>query len=70
MSKTQQLVDLLNSKSVTTDELDDLVHEVMSNRAAEINNNGLQAQAECLLSYYGNDTAYVIERDINSKFEV
>jgi hypothetical protein len=66
MSKTQQLVDLLNNKNVTTDELDDLVHEVMSNQAAEINNNGLQAQVECLLSSYGNDTAYVIERDINS----
>lgn len=55
-SSAQQLEDLLaHARQVGTrsGDLDEIVHEVVSWRAAEINNGGLEAQLRCLFEAIG-----------------
>ncbi|AOQ24584.1 hypothetical protein MTAT_19270 [Moorella thermoacetica] len=49
MNDLQTLIEWVNNKYIDSVFLDDVVHELKSKEAAEINNCGLEAQLEYIL---------------------
>lgn len=49
MEDLKELLRLVEAAGITEEDLDELVHELKSEEAAEINNRGLEAQLEYIL---------------------
>lgn len=55
--QAQELHDWMRSQGFNAWQLDDEIHEIFSNKASDINNEGLLAQAEALVSACGVEEA-------------
>lgn len=55
MGGLEELLQLANDAGITSEDLDELVHDFKAEEAAEINNAGLEAQLEYILECCGGD---------------
>lgn len=54
---------LIKARGLKAEDLDDLIHDVASEQASRVNNEGLEAQLEFLISRIGyDDTGDEIEK--------
>lgn len=56
------LVDLAEELNLTSEDLDDLVHDAASMKASDINNQGLYEQLEYLVNAFGEEEVEQILR--------
>jgi hypothetical protein len=61
--QTGGMVAWMQSLGLEADDLDELVHETVSQQASAINNGGLQAQIEFLVRAYGRERARSLIED-------
>ena len=49
----EELIKQLHDHGITSEDLDDMVHDMKAAEAAEINNGGIEDQVEYLIGCYG-----------------
>ena len=59
-TSTKQLVSHLIAQGAEADQLDDLVHDLVSGKASDINNGGIEAQVEYIFDEHGSATEQAI----------
>jgi len=52
---TRDLIVQAEKNRITSESLDEAVHEAKANEAAEINNGGLESQIPYLVEFYGSN---------------
>ncbi len=56
-TQVEQLVDLTSRLKIEAHTLDELIHECKGHEAAEINNEGVEAQVEYIVGWFGYEEA-------------
>lgn len=62
-----ELENLCQELGLEAEDLDDLVHDIASEAASDVNNNGLESQIEFLFARLGTDTEQEIRRVASKK---
>ena len=62
--ETDQMIKLAKAIGIKPEDLDSLVHDIMSTKASNINNDGLESQVRFLMTEIGGESLWKEVQDI------